>query len=208
MILKTQRVGNKRPGGPTRGHPPRASLVEVKGRVPGDLGRPWTPHPKTNGRKTRHRSSAGKLGPRALPLPLLGSALPARGVRRATRKKPLKTLAQFRAERVRGTSSARVTDFSSPGDRRRGARLQVWEASAVAGGAGRAAESAVSTSSREGWSPKSSPCVNPGQEARRPICVPPCVAQRTPALWSHFKEPEATLACPGLPKAPSGSHLS
>lgn len=35
MILKTQRVGNKRPGGPTRGHLPRARLVELKGRVPG-----------------------------------------------------------------------------------------------------------------------------------------------------------------------------
>lgn len=81
--------------------------------------------PETSERKTGHFSSRGKFGPGALQLSFLGSASPARGVGGDIGKKPLETLAQFKAERARTASSARVTDSASPGGEPRGTRLQV-----------------------------------------------------------------------------------
>lgn len=167
------------------------------GQSAGALGRPWTPLRKPPGGRGGAAPAEASCSWVHLSGPFWAPPALARGVGPATRKKPLETPTGFRAERARGTSSARAIDSASPGcGPTRG------EAGAVADRAGGAAESAVFTSPREGWGPESRSSLVPGQEAERARSLSLCLSEDPCSL-----EPEAPFARLGLPKAFSGSHL-
>lgn len=170
-------------------------------------GRPVDTLRKPPGGRRGTTLAEASRGPERFSGPSWAQPAPERAVSPATRRKPLETPARFRAERARGASSARATDSKSPGGRPGVARLQVWEAGAVAGGAGGAAERAVCTSSREGWSPWSRRPFSPGQKARRTLSVSLPVSLRGFLLsGALFKSPRRPLRAwfrQNSPQAPS-----
>lgn len=114
LTLKTQSVGNKRPGGPTRGHPPQRVVSSCRAECRGP-GPPVDTSPKTTWRKTQHGSFGSKSEPGVPQWPLLGTARPGARSRPSARKKSLETRTRLREESAYGASSAWATDSASPG---------------------------------------------------------------------------------------------